>query len=144
MKKIILVIGFITLLMGCTQLQVKDCETDLDCFNESLLKCEKAKVKYTEKTDFKSSMLDSTLKYATENSEAEIIGIIENKGHWSDTYPNLCEVNITNMEFYYMEPPGTESHLEKAKCYFHTNHINPEGIEKRFYDLGLVSCEKIE
>ncbi len=140
MEKIILAIGLIAILMGCTQIQTKDCGTDLDCFNESLLKCEKAKVKYTETYAYHSAIMDDTPKYLTENSEAEITGIVENKKYWPEDYPNLCEVNVTNMKFVSL-PSEKETQKEKLKCYFDTETINKEN-RFRTDSINLIHCEE--
>ncbi|MBU2100277.1 hypothetical protein KKG83_03370 [Candidatus Micrarchaeota archaeon] len=91
MKKTILLIGFIGLLIGCTQFQVKDCGTDLDCFNQSMMNGEKAKVKYTEETLVPPNftLYGADTFYTTKNTEAEIINCDE----------TFCKVNLTNIEF---------------------------------------------
>ncbi len=45
-KKVFLLVFLVFVFVGCTQLGVKDCGTDLECFIESMENREKAKVSY--------------------------------------------------------------------------------------------------
>ena len=90
---------------------VKDCGTDLDCFNKSIKVCEKAKVKYTESVYLGPQT--GIEVYTTENTEAKIVN-----------HATLCFVRFTNLKAVYTTGSKEEKNWTYGNCQYKI--VNPE------------------
>ena len=130
MEKIVLIIGLIGLILllaGCTQeTQIKDCGTDLDCFEESIKNGENAKVKYVEGIQIPPNHMcfGCNTYFTTKNTEAEIIKCDE----------KFCEVNLTKIKVVSDLIDVKDETWENAKCGF----VRDETI------TTIIACKKIE